>query len=167
MALLGRCAGEILQYGGHVAAAGLTVALDRADAFRAAFEEACAEALPDGPVRPALPIDGWVAPEDVSLAFHMAMSALEPTGAGNPAPHWALRAAELTCPPITFGREGQHRRLLFRRAGDTPLETVLFNAGDLPMPWGAGDRLDVAFTTAESDFGGGSLSVLVEDIRPA
>ena len=167
MALLGRCAGEIVQYGGHVAAAGLTVALDRADAFRAAFEAACAAALPDGPVRPPLAIDGWIAPEDVSLAFHGTMAALEPTGAGHPAPHWALRAAELACAPVPFGRDGQHRRLLFRREGDTPLEAVLFHAGDLPMPWEAGDRLDVAFSTAESDFGGGSLSVLVEDLRPA
>ena len=167
MRILGRCAGEIVQYGGHVAAAGLTVERERADAFRAAFETACAEALPDGPVRPALSIDGWVEPARVTLEFHGALQRLEPTGAGNPAPHWALRAAELTCEPIPFGRDGQHRRLLFRREGDTPLETVFFNVGDLPMPWKAGDRLDVAFTTGESDFAGGSLQILVEDLRPA
>ena len=165
MALLGACAGDILQYGGHVAAAGLTVALDRADAFRAAFESACAAALPDGPVRPPLSIDAWIEPEALSLDFHDALAALEPTGAANPAPHWALRAAELTCEPISFGREGQHRRLLFRRPGDTPLEAVFFNAGELPMPWKAGDRLDVAFRTDASDFGGGSLAILIEDIR--
>ena len=167
MALLGACAGEIRQYGGHVAAAGLTVALDRADAFRAAFEAACAAALPDGPARPPLAIDAWVDPAVVTLDFHNALSALEPTGAANPAPHWAIHAAELTCEPIAFGREGQHRRLLFRREGDAPLEAVFFNAGDLPMPWKAGDRLDIAFGTDISDFAGGSLSILVEDIRPA
>lgn len=167
MALLGACSGEILQYGGHVAAAGLTVSLDRADAFRAAFEAACATALPDGPVRAALSIDAWVEPSAVTLAFHESLAALEPTGAANPAPVWALHAAELTCEPIVFGREGQHRRLLFRREGNTPLEAVFFNAGDLPMPWKAGDRLDVAFTTDYTDFGGGSLSILVEDLRPA
>ena len=167
MRILGRCAGEIVQYGGHVAAAGLTVERGRADAFRAAFEAACAEALPEGPVRPVLSIDGWVEASQVTPEFHGTLQRLEPTGAGNPAPHWALRAAELTCEPIPFGRDGQHRRLLFRRGGDTPLETVFFNAGDLPMPWKAGDRLDVAFTTGESDFAGGSLQILVEDLRPA
>ena len=167
MRILGRCAGEIVQYGGHVAAAGLTIERGRADAFRAAFGAACAEALPDGPVRPALAIDGWVEPSRVTREFHSSLQLLEPTGAGNPAPHWALRAAELSCPPLVFGRDGQHRRLLFRREGDVPLETVFFNAGDLPMPWKAGDRLDVAFTTGESDFAGGSLQVLVEDLRPA
>lgn len=166
MDILGHCSSEIRQFGGHSAAAGLSVALDRLEAFKEAFENACSKALPE-PVREELLVDAWVDPTLLSVAFHDSMERLEPTGAANPAPVWALQGAELTCEPLAFGKEGQHRRLMIRRPSDTPLEAVLFNVGDLPMPWKAGDRLDIAFTTDISDFQGGTLQILVEDVRPA
>ena len=165
MTLLGACRDQLIGFGGHSAAAGLSVALDHLDTFREAFESVCAAALPE-PVRPPLRIDAWVEPSAISMEFHESLARLEPTGQGNPPPRWAFHAAELTCEPIPFGRDGQFRRLLFRRPDDTPLEAVMFSCGDIPMPWKAGDRLDVVFTTEINDYNGPSLRILVEDLRP-
>ena len=166
MDLLRACQSDILQFGGHSAAGGLSVALDHLDAFKASFEAACAAALP-GPVHAPLRIEAWVDPALLSLEFHETMSRLEPTGMDNPAPVWALQNLELSCDPIPIGKEGQYRRFLFRREGDVPLEAVMFNGADIPMPWHAGDHVDLAVTTGINDFNGRSLQLLVEDIRSA
>ena len=164
MDLLRACSDEIIQFGGHSAAGGLSVSLDRLDAFRDAFESVCAVSLPE-PVRPDLSIDAWIDPGQVDAAFHESLARIEPIGAGNPAPRWAFRGAVLQDNPAPFGRDGQFRRLLVRREGGTPLEAVLFHDGDIPMPWRAGDHVDIVFTTEISDFAGGSLRLLVDDLR--
>jgi single-stranded-DNA-specific exonuclease len=106
---LSMCAELLIKWGGHKAAAGLTIAADRIDEFSARFEDIArqyrAEIFsPYGKVDLELPL-ALVGPELVQ-----ALEQLEPHGMGNPAPVFALRGAQFNSVRI-FGKEQNHLKI--------------------------------------------------------
>ncbi|MDR3555706.1 MAG: DHHA1 domain-containing protein [Syntrophobacteraceae bacterium] len=106
---LSRCSDLLVRWGGHKAAAGLTIAVDRIAEFAQRLEEIAGEYpadifIPGGKVDLELPL-ALVGPELVT-----ALEALEPHGMGNPAPLFALRGARFNSAKV-FGKEQNHLRL--------------------------------------------------------
>ncbi len=64
-----RAPGLLERFGGHAAAAGVTLARDRLEAFRAAFEAVARERLTPADLLQRIECDGELAPGDVSLDF--------------------------------------------------------------------------------------------------
>ncbi|HUJ01111.1 MAG TPA: single-stranded-DNA-specific exonuclease RecJ, partial [Usitatibacter sp.] len=64
-----RAPGMLERFGGHAAAAGVTIARERLEAFRAAFEAVARERLTPADLLQRIECDGELAPADVSLAF--------------------------------------------------------------------------------------------------
>ncbi|MGA2401482.1 MAG: DHHA1 domain-containing protein [Syntrophobacteraceae bacterium] len=108
---LSMCAELLVKWGGHKAAAGLTIAADRIAEFACRFEE-IAQQYPaetfilHGKVDLELPM-ALVGPELVQ-----ALEELEPHGMGNPAPLFAVRGVRFNFSRI-FGREQNHLKLEF------------------------------------------------------
>ncbi len=110
---LSRCAELLIKWGGHKAAAGLTIAADRINEFAGRFEEIAGQHqpgifIPYGKVDLELPLT-LVGPELVH-----ALEELEPHGMGNPAPVFALRDARLNSVRI-FGKEQNHLKIKFEK----------------------------------------------------
>lgn len=110
---LARCADLLEGFGGHQAAAGLTVRADRVDAFRAAFADACRAVGPidsasSGPVADVC-LDGSVFP--VPRASDLL--GLEPLGEANAEPLFAVRGARVE-QAATVGAEDAHLKLRLR-----------------------------------------------------
>jgi single-stranded-DNA-specific exonuclease len=108
---LSMCAELLVKWGGHKAAAGLTIATDRIDEFADRFEEVARQYraeifVPYGKVDLQLPL-ALVGPELVQ-----ALEELEPHGMGNPAPVFALRGARFNSARI-FGKEQNHLKIEF------------------------------------------------------
>jgi single-stranded-DNA-specific exonuclease len=96
---------ELLRYGGHRAAAGLTIARNRVDAFREAFVRHAAATLAPNDLIPRERIDA-VAPGDaLRLELAEELERLKPFGMGNPAVSLLVPAAQLDDPrPMGEGR---------------------------------------------------------------
>lgn len=92
--LLCSCAHTIKKFGGHEAAAGLTVEAGRIDEFKKAFE-AITEAIPDDCFAIQWKHDGIVAAKDITVSFANDLNAFEPCGAGNPRPKFFLHRISL------------------------------------------------------------------------
>lgn len=108
---LSLCADLLVKWGGHKAAAGLTIEVGRIDEFSRRFEEVAhqypAEIFaPSGKVDLELPV-ALVGPELVH-----ALEALEPHGMGNPAPLFAMREVRFNS-ARRFGKEQNHVRFEF------------------------------------------------------
>ncbi|MDA8308935.1 MAG: DHHA1 domain-containing protein [Deltaproteobacteria bacterium] len=108
---LSLCSDLLIRWGGHKAAAGLTIAAERIEEFADRMEEIAREYpaqifVPRGNVDLELPL-ALVGPQLVE-----ALEDLEPHGIGNPAPVFALRGARFNCAKI-FGKEQNHLRLEF------------------------------------------------------
>jgi single-stranded-DNA-specific exonuclease len=136
---------HLLRYGGHRAAAGLTISRDEVASFRAAFAEHAAEVLRPEDLVPTTRVDAVVSGDALTLGLAEELERLAPFGQGNPAPSLLVPAAQLHDPkPL-----GEGRHVAFTlSAGGARSRCVLFGAGTrLPaepeVPVDAAVRLEV------------------------
>ncbi len=134
-------AGEMIRYGGHRAAAGLTVMPDRIAALRAAIEAHAAATLTAEQLTPVERVDAVASGCDLGLTLAEELERLEPCGMGNPGPR-------LLIPGARFGDlrpmgEGKHARFSVRSGGAQARAVAFGCDGRLP---GDGDSaLDASF----------------------
>lgn len=105
------CSDLFLRWGGHKAAAGLTIPIENIPVFSSRFEQT-ARGYPSGVFIPSGKVDmeiplALICPELIESLFQ-----LEPHGMGNPAPVFALRDVPFTVKKL-FGKEREHIRLYF------------------------------------------------------
>jgi single-stranded-DNA-specific exonuclease len=89
------CADLLERYGGHKAAAGLTVETRRLGELRTRLQAAAESALGDGPRARELRVDAEVGLDAVDEPFAEEVRRLEPFGVGNPEPCLAARGVTL------------------------------------------------------------------------
>lgn len=82
---------HLSRFGGHKAAAGLSIEPSKIDAFRADFERVAMERLEDSQLVPRCRIDAVVSAGELSEATVHALRKLAPFGMGNPEPVLAMR----------------------------------------------------------------------------
>jgi single-stranded-DNA-specific exonuclease len=141
------CSGELGRYGGHRAAAGLSLSRDRLDAFRAAFEAHAAAALAPEDLVPVERVDAVVSGGALGLELGEELARLEPCGAGNPAVTLLVPAAR--CTDARPMGEGRHLRFSVE-AGGARARAVAFGCdGRLPVEAGAPCDLTVRLECRE------------------
>ena len=92
---LAACSGNLLKFGGHKYAAGLSLSEDLLLAFSEEFDAHAAGVLTPNDLMPVLLIDAELAPEEISLELPTLLAKLEPHGAGNPSPLFLLRQVKV------------------------------------------------------------------------
>ncbi len=135
------CAGFLERYGGHRAAAGLTIARARVEAFRAAFERHAADALTADMLAPVECVDAVVSGSELGLELAEELERLEPSGIGNPRPRLLVPGARFR-DPRPMG-EGRHARFTVV-AGGTRSPAVAFGC-DGRVPVGCDEPVDATF----------------------
>ncbi len=125
--VLEACAPLLSQFGGHRAAAGLTLPVENLPAFREQFMREVAARVPAGqqPVRP-VDIDAWLDFTQLTGDFLIEMQRLEPYGPGNPAPVFA--SAGLRAVPGSVRPVGQAGHLKLRLAQPTHPSGLVLDA---------------------------------------
>jgi single-stranded-DNA-specific exonuclease len=148
---------ELLRYGGHRAAAGLTIARNRVEAFREAFVRHAAATLTPEDLVPRERIDA-VAPGD-ALRLELAdeLERLTPFGMGNPAVSLLVPAALLDDPrPM-----GEGRHVAFSlAAGGARSRCVQFGAGS-SLPCEPGEPVDAAVKLEVNRYNGATEPRLI------
>ena len=160
-AALDGCASLLMRYGGHVAAAGMTLRVDQLAAFRTALATEVERVRGPDPGPPPLEIDGVIDLRALRWADVEALQQLGPFGQGNPAPKILSRGV------IGKARvlKGEHLKI-FTRAGDSQCEALAWNMGDC-LSWCEGP-VDLVYTPIIETWRGRQRMVLkVADIRPS
>jgi len=124
-AVLARCAPLLEKWGGHRMAAGLTIRRERLDAFRTAFNAACAAQVEPAVLVPTQRVDAVVPLDQLTGNLERLVRALEPTGVGNPNPVFGLEGVRVEGRLRPMG--DRHVRLALTD-GRGVLETVAFGA---------------------------------------
>ena len=124
---LAACSSVLERFGGHRAAAGLTIAADQVAAFTEAFERHVDAVLADDDLEKRVHVDAIAGVRELSLALAQELARLEPHGIGNPAPRILVPAATLDS--VESMGEGKHLRMQIAGEG-ARCGAVAFGRGD-------------------------------------
>lgn len=151
---IGAGSDHLLRYGGHRAAAGLTIEPGDVEAFREAFLAHADANLCDGDLVPALTVDALVPGEKLTLALAGELARLAPFGLGNPGVTLLVNDCAIA-DLRTMGEGGKHLRFRVRQNERDAGSAVAFNCGaDADEYRAPGGRWDVAFRLQENRWNG-------------
>ncbi len=153
-AALRACCEHLLGYGGHAAAAGLTLGQQKLDSFRAAFCEYAAAEIPQEERVAELTIDAEAPLGAFTLKVVEQIEQLAPFGQANTRPLLCTNGVTLDEPPRLIGSGGRHLSMRLRQHGVT-LRAVAFGGGEWAGELSTLDRpVDVAFRPVINRFRG-------------
>ena len=154
------CQDLLTSYGGHELAAGVSLTPDNVEEFRRRINAWAAEHYPEMPTA-TLAIDCKLSPAQVRPAILDTIATLEPFGAGNSLPQFALCRMQIA--DITPVGNGKHLRISVRRDGAS-LNVMWFHMTVERCPFTKGDTVDFACTLDRNEYRGNvSVTVIVKD----
>lgn len=160
---LGECADLLLRFGGHRAAAGVTVAASNISAFAMRFDEVARSRLAIQDLVPELRVDAEIELDQAALDLEPTLRHFEPFGIGNPSPVFAARNVISLGAPRRVGRDGL--KLTLAGKTGTQIEAIGWGLGDLAPSIAPGATLDVAFRLERDEYNGVSrLQARIADI---
>ncbi|MHC4447715.1 MAG: single-stranded-DNA-specific exonuclease RecJ [Planctomycetota bacterium] len=160
---------HLQRFGGHDAAAGLTLRAADLGAFTEALIEHANAHIDVEQMTPTVGIDCDARLEELDFEVVKRIAALSPFGHANPRPAVRLTATTLAEPPRQMGSYGRHLALRLRQegaAGRRWIRAVWWNGGSLAADLGAGMRLDAVVEPKLNAFSGRvSVEAEVRDVR--
>lgn len=163
-AALEACSSLLEGFGGHELAAGFTIRKENIASFRDRMNGYVRAHCGKGVPVPALEIDAAVTdPADLTMDEAEQLSLLEPYGAGNPRPAFALLGARVES--LQSVGQGRHLKLQLSR-GLCRFEAIFFSVTAEECGVRAGDRVDAAFYVQGNTFRGRTtLQLQMIDLR--
>ena len=161
---------HVTTFGGHAAAAGLTLPVANIGAFQSGFQATAGEMLSPEDLIPVLHIDEQTEMAGVTARLCADLEKFEPCGAGNPRPLLAAFGAAIPAPPKLFGAEEQHLSF-FIRQGNATRRVVGFGAAghfNQLCELSKGGAIDIAFRPQLNTFRGQTtVELQLEAFRPS
>ena len=157
------CKEYLLGYGGHFAAAGLTLLPENVVAFTNAFEQIVSKQISDEQLIPEIKIDAEISFADIKPSFYNILTQMEPFGPENMRPVFITKHVSDTGHSKIV--KEQHLRLVVQHK-ETVLTGIFFRAAHY-LPIVQQGNFEIVYTIDENDWNGSlSLQLKVIDIRP-
>lgn len=122
------CEDLLLQFGGHEAAAGLAVEIEKIDEFRKRFNSILKTNMRESDILPEIQIDAKLAFSEISPKFLRILDQFAPFGPGNLRPVFVSENVSLIYPPRIVGTN--HLVTCFKQNGnDKVFDAIGFNLG--------------------------------------
>ena len=149
---LAACSGFLERFGGHRAAAGLSIMPEQLEAFSEAFGAHADAVLADVDPRPTTVVDAVVPASSLTLGLAQELERLAPFGLGNPDVTLLVASCEAV-DPSTVG-EGKHLRFRVRQHGRDGGSAIAFGMGGQFERLRGETRYDLAFRLKENRWNG-------------
>ncbi len=157
------CRDQLLGYGGHFAAAGLTLLPEKVEAFSRQFEAIVAATIPEALLTPVLNIDTEISLSDISPSLYNIIRQMEPFGPDNLRPVFLCR--EVTDTGYSKLVKEQHIRFSVKQ-GPTVMHGIGFNLADKFSLLQSRQPVDIVFSIDENEWNGEkNLQLKVLDLR--
>jgi single-stranded-DNA-specific exonuclease len=161
------CADLLVNFGGHPAAAGLTLEMEKLETFQKRFEETVAKSIRPDQLIPSITVDMVIDFHQITDKFYQQMNRMAPFGPDNMRPHFA------TYNVIDTGRskpvgDGTHLRLEVCQADNPSLvmKGIAFKLGHLAERIASKEPFSLVYKLDLNEFRGQtSLQMMVEDIH--
>ena len=151
---LAACSEHLIRFGGHRAAAGLSIDPERVESFADAFAARAAQVLADDDLQSRVVVDAVLPPgTQPTHELCTELQQLAPFGLGNPRVTLLAPACELT--ELAAVGEGKHLRFRVRQEDGAPGgQAIAFRLGGQLDRFRREGRYDVAFSLEENHWNG-------------
>jgi single-stranded-DNA-specific exonuclease len=157
---------DLMQGGGHAAAAGCSFAVDQLPAVREALAGYARAHLTDEDLVPHIVADLAVELDELTLGSVSELSELEPMGRANSEPLFSASSAYLESARAT--RDGKHLQMTWRGESGTRLDGIGFGMGDRLADLQPGQSYQLLFEAKVEEWQGRSkVKLTIRDYRPA
>ncbi len=164
---ISECRSHLIQFGGHAAAAGLSLKIESLDSFRLAFEQVCAERLTLEHRTPKLKIDAELALEQITPNLLKVIKRFEPCGPGNLHPVFIARGVRQTSEARLL--KEKHLKLYLAAAQSAVYDVIGFNLSHYyALVQNRNMALDIVYSIEENTYNGNTTTQLrLRDLRPS
>ncbi len=162
---ISECSDLLEQYGGHMYAAGLTLEINKVEAFREKFEKIVSEKISEDQLIPLIKIDSEILLEDINFKFYNIIEQMAPFGPGNMHPVFVSHELHVHGRPRIL--KEQHLKFSIKQ-GDSNIifDAIGFGQAEYYDLIASGMRFSMAYYIEENNFmGKRSLQLRINDIR--
>jgi len=159
------CRAHLLGYGGHFAAAGMTMAVDALEDFKIAFEAAVADRITEAQLTPEISINASLPLDDISMQFFQIISQMEPFGPDNMRPVFIAKGVYDT----GYTKLAKEQHISFNvTQGKTNVRGIGYNMPEHMKLVKSGKPFDIVFYLQINEWQGNqSVQMQVIDIKPS
>lgn len=151
-------------FGGHKLAAGLYFSKEKSsfEQVKSALNKTIKEMLNGQELKPFIDVDTEVYPTDINVKLVEEISQMEPFGASNPSPIFAMKNLKIKEKRL-MGENKDHLRLTVQ-SGTCEFTCVRWQMGDISLV--PGDMIDIAFHPQINEYNGNtSVQLIIDDIH--
>lgn len=151
-------------FGGHQLAGGFSFSSEKHsfDNVKKALNQTIDEMLNGQKLNPSLDIDLELDIRDIDVSLVEEINKLEPFGASNPSPTFAIKNMILKQKKL-MGSTKDHLKLIIETP-QGPKDCIWWSRGDIPLI--AGDKLDIAFAPQLNVFNGNTdIQLIIKDVH--
>lgn len=163
---LKQCEDILIQFGGHEAAAGLALELDKIEEFKRRFNKIVSESVAAESISPEILIDRTVHINELTPKFLRILEEFTPFGPGNLRPVFLAENVQAVTNPRKVGNN--HLVVSVKQTGcDRVFDVIGFNLGEyVPLINRQKDLMDIVFTIENTTRDGRTYPQLrIKDIR--
>ena len=162
---IAECSDLLLQYGGHMYAAGLTMELEKVNEFQKRFEEVVASRINPEQLIPQIEIDQLINLDQITQRFYNILKQAAPFGPQNMQPIFMTEQVRTVGRPRIL--KNKHLKLnLCQEEDGAVMECIGFDMADYFGMIDSGMRFNIAYTVEENSYWSpGSLQLCLKDIK--
>jgi len=159
-----QCSDLLLKFGGHRAAAGLTMRKENFRAFKTRFEKIVSENIQEYQKYPSIEIDTRIKSSDLNTSFFNFHRKLAPFGPENMKPILAIEAVSVSNNVVQIGKDKTHVKF-YIVGGDGVIECVGFGLGKYYQDFKT-KSFDMVFSIEENHWKGNVTYYLnIKDVK--
>src|SRR6478609_8801781 len=160
------CSEHLEQFGGHMYAAGMTLAAENYQDFKNAFEKTVQETIHPDQLTPEISIDAEINFEDISPKLIRILKQFEPFGPLNMTPVFLTKKIKDTGYAKTLGSEDEHLKLFVKQNNPEGLTAIGFGLGNKKELTCNQKEFDAVYCIDENEWNGKtSVQLRLKDIK--
>ena len=159
------CSDLLDHFGGHMYAAGLTLPLDKVEAFQHKFEEVVSQTITEDQLIPRILIDTPLELDQITPKFFHVLNQMEPFGPENLAPVFASKGVKLAS-SLKVIKEKHLKFTVKQDKNSKTFEAIAFGLAEYASDIDQDKEFSICYTVEENEFRGArNLQLNVKDIR--
>ena len=164
--ILEKCSNNIIEFGGHKYAAGVTIKKNNFNSFKKSFEDAVKNNIQDFNKVQVLPYDTEIYFDEINFKTYRIISQMGPFGISNLKPVFISKKCQEKTKTTLVGKNKEHLKLLIKDKKGKIMPGIAFNKASYIDKIGGNVLFDILYTIDENNWNGEKfLQLIIKDFK--